>query len=871
MNYYVAIPFLAVIINVIFTTYVFAQNRKDPVNEAYILLSIFFIGWMFFDIIHWSPINPDWIMPLLRAQSFFWLLAGFMFTHFTYTFLGRPRDVTYYLILVASMVSVPMGLASELVIGGYKSEVWGTAIVPGLLYVPMVTFVVMLPFVFSLALFYKRMASTRDPIHRNQCRLVLYGTGAAVLLSFVTIIILPHFFSLPVLPETHLAILVHLFFVFTAIVKYKFLAIGIRDAAQDIFSSVKDGVILLSKEHEVIQVNASASEILDLEKEKNSREIIKKLLGASISDNAIDEFETELYSSGVTKTLRVSRSPLSQSGEAVGSILFVRDITDRKHAESEVNRINSDLAKARDDALAASTAKSQFLANVSHELRTPLNAIIGYSEMLREEVAESGNGDLALDLGKINSAGHHLLSLINDILDLSKIEAGRVELYVEEVDVMQVVKEVVEVTRPLLEKNSNQFVLSGIEKAGLIKVDVTKLRQILMNLLSNASKFTNGGRVDLDIEMRGRRICFRVSDTGIGMSKEQVQKLFENFSQADASTTRKYGGTGLGLAISQKYCELMGGEILVSSVEGKGSTFEVILPTVTANFEEKRSKETRNVESNTVPVFSVDRGAEKKIANPELSTNKSKVLLIGDDPSVQELLEHHLAEKGYDVTTAVDGAEGIRLAGQERPDLIMLDVMQPGGEGWAVLDHLSNSQVLACIPVIILGIADSGTEGYALGAIHFFKKPVDPEQIREVASKFVERNSGQQKKALLVDNDAEHRKLCRRILGKDGWLITEASSGVQALENIRNTLPDIVLLDLTLLDAGGLELIEEVGKNRALKGVPVIILTPVALVDKDIHWLQKKVPEIFSKTAWELDALLGKLVQMIPAQGRQMV
>jgi len=588
MNYYVAIPFVAVLVNIIFATYIFAQNRKNPVNEAYILLSLFFIGWMFFDIIHWSPINPAWILPLLRTQSFFWLLAGFMFTHFTYTFLGRARDLPYYLSLIAAMASVPVSVTSDLVISGYKSEIWGTAIDPGPLYVSMVTVVVLLPFAYSLGLFFQRMISTKDVMHRNQCRLVLTGTALAVVLTFLTIIILPHFLDIPALPQTHLAIMIHLSFVFYAIVKYRFLAIGIRDAAQDIFSSVKDGVILLDNKNDIVQINQSASDTFDLQEKVDSIGLINELLGKDVDRLSIDEFETETVKNGGRKVLRVSRSPLNQDGKTIGSILFIRDITARKNAEHEVNRINSDLKAARDEALAASRAKSQFLANMSHELRTPLNAIIGYSEMLKEDAIESRDRLLLSDLGKINSAGHHLLSLINDILDLSKIEAGRMDLYIEEIAVDELIEEVVEVTQSLLERNSNQLVLVGHDTVGKINADATKLRQILFNLLSNAAKFTTEGQVRLEMERSinaGEEcVAFTVTDSGIGMTKEQIERLFENFAQADASTTRKYGGTGLGLAISQKFCELMGGQISVSSSVGRGSVFTVILPVSVKEF-----------------------------------------------------------------------------------------------------------------------------------------------------------------------------------------------------------------------------------------------------------------------------------------------
>ena len=583
MNYYVAIPFLAVLVNIITTTYIFAQNRRDPVNEAYILLSVFFVGWMFFDIIHWSPINPAWKVPLLRAQSFFWLLAGALFANFTYIFLGRQRDIAYYAFLTMGLAAVPIGLTSDLVIAGYKPEVWGTAIVPGPLYVPFVVAVVLAPFLYSLTLFFFRMLSTEDDVEKNQCRLVLYGTGAAVTLTFVTLIVLPHYFSIPALPQTHFSIMLHLMFVFTAIVKYKFLSIGIQDAAQDIFSSVRDGVVLLDNSDQIIQINNAAEGILEISEEGVKQQKIDEFLGANIGEKNINEFEAIYDVGGISKTLRVSRSPLVQSKKTVGSILFIRDISQQKYAEHELQRVNSDLGHARDEALAASRAKSQFLANMSHELRTPLNAIIGYSEMLREEASEADNKMLYSDLGKIHGAGHHLLALINDILDLSKIEAGKMELYPEEYSVSDLISEIVSVIQPLIEKNSNRLEITGLEEGGSIVTDTIKLRQALYNLLSNAAKFTEKGNIGLGVSRisgaSGEEILFRVSDTGIGMTPEQISGLFEYFSQADSSTTRKYGGTGLGLAISKRFCELMGGSISATSTEEKGSVFEIRLPT----------------------------------------------------------------------------------------------------------------------------------------------------------------------------------------------------------------------------------------------------------------------------------------------------
>ena len=856
MNYYVAIPLTAVLVNVISTTYIFAQNRKDPVNEAYILLSVFFIGWMFFDILHWSPINPDWIVPLLRMQSFFWLLTGFMFTHFTYIFLKLKKDIVYYLISVTAMASVPIGLTSDLVIKGHIREFWGTAIEPGPLYVPMVTVVVLTPFLYSLVLISRRMISTGDFAERNQCRLILFGTGIAVLLTFSTLIILPNFFDVPALPLTHFSIMLHLLFVFAAIVKYKFLAIGIRDAAQDIFSSVNDGVVLLSKLNEVIQINTSAKSILGIDTEARSQAVVDELLGKNINARNIDEFENEYSSNGVTKHLRLSRSPLKQNGQDIGSILFVRDITSKKHAEYEVNRINADLARARDDALAASKAKSQFLANMSHELRTPLNAIIGYSEMLREEASEQGNGLLASDLKKINGAGHHLLGLINDILDLSKIEAGKVSIFAEKISVTSLVNETIELIQPLAQKNSNQVVVIGMENAGEIVTDVIKLKQILFNLLSNACKFTQSGEIHLEISRlkdgSHQEIIFQIKDTGIGMSEAEVNNLFEYFSQADPSTTRQYGGTGLGLAISKRFCELMGGHISVSSSKGVGSIFEIRLPVViqAGQTDQKLPGNTRSVQS---------------IAGPRSNNlpDTKRVLVVDDDPSIRELLARYLAREGFTVFEAENGQKGIELAENEKPDVIILDVMMPGTDGWSVLEHLKSHASLSSIPVIMLTMVDDRSRGYALGAMHFLNKPVNWSSLYQVINDTLGKRHSRENAVLVVDDDSESRNLLRLSLEKEGWLVDEARNGKHAIEAIQNRTPSLILLDLMMPEMDGFEFVDEIRSKHNLADIPIIVLTAMDIDGEIRNKLRGQVQNILVKGAYDKDELFRRIGEIL--------
>jgi PAS domain S-box-containing protein len=388
-------------------------------------------------------------------------------------------------------------------------------------------------------------------------------------------------------------------------------------------------------------------------------------------------------------------------GEIVGTVGAVTDVTERK-------RIQEELVAAIDASQDATRTKSAFLANMSHELRTPLNAIIGYSEMLEEELQERHLEELLPDLHKIHGAGKHLLRLINDILDISKIEAGKMELFLESFEVGALVREVASTIEPLVNSRQNRLQVRCTNDVGAMYADLTRVRQVLLNLLSNASKFTEGGTVALEVRRELEKgapwLVFRVSDTGIGMGAEQIGKLFQAFSQADPSTTRKYGGTGLGLAISRQLCQKMGGEIAVESEVGRGSAFTVRLPAAV----DQAEPEAR---------------AEAHVATVPETTPTA--LVIDDDRLVRDLLQRFLAKQGFEVTTAADGREGLRLAGELRPTLITLDDVLPELDGWAVLKSLKQDPDLAAIPVVMLTIVDNQALGYSLGAAEYLTKPID--------------------------------------------------------------------------------------------------------------------------------------------------
>ena len=497
----------------------------------------------------------------------------------------------------------------------------------------------------------------------------------------------------------------------------------------------------------------------------------------------------------------------------------------------------------------ASQHKSQFLANMSHELRTPLNAIIGYSEILQEDAVDLGQDNLVADLKKIESAGRHLLGLINDILDLSKIEAGKMDIYLEDVEIVPLLEEVRSIIVPMAEKNANVLEYRLADNLGSMHTDRTKLKQSLLNLFSNGSKFTQNGRLTLDVkrfEIDKPMVSFAVSDTGIGMTEEQLGRLFQAFNQADASTTKKYGGTGLGLAITRNFCQLLGGNVTVTSKPGEGSTFTIVLP-----------------DSPVAPA------PAKATDAPPLSVDVDSaptVLVVDDDPTARELLSANLKGAGYRLLQASSGDEALSLARSTRPDAITLDVMMPKPDGWDVLSALKADANLRDIPVVIVTMLSDRGIGLSLGAVEVLTKPVERAQLTALIHNLVRREGP----VLVVEDDAGAREMIRQTIEKMSLPVAEADNGVAALGWLgEHPAPAVILLDLMMPEMDGFEVLDALAAHPQWREIPVIVITAKQLTAAERERLlgqARKVIEKGGASRLDIVAAINEAVRRRPVR-----
>ena len=525
------------------------------------------------------------------------------------------------------------------------------------------------------------------------------------------------------------------------------------------------------------------------------------------------------------------------------------ELAQAKRTEEERSRLLEEAARL----------KSEFLANFSHEIRTPLNGILGYCDLVLREEGSRLTPHGRRDLNVIKTNAKTLLALINDILDLSKIEAGRVDVFKERVDLAGLLDECLATVQEVV-KGRDVVLGAHVEpEVRQVTSDALKLRQILLNLLSNAAKFTEQGEIQVAAKADGDTLVVTVEDTGVGIPPEQLGYIFEKFRQVDGSSTRRAGGTGLGLAIVRELAHVLGGTVEVSSVLGRGSCFTVRMPNAPSGDAAAEADNTPKQRASG----SASSPAPDSAATPYATT--LVVLVVDDDPLVVRLLGGSLTDEGFEVVTASDGVTALHLARERRPVAIMLDIQLPKLDGWTVLSTLKNDPALAAIPVVIISVEEDRSKGFSFGACEYLVKPIEPEKFLAAVRRSVGAvGSGE---VLVVDDDTSSRQLVVRNLKSAGFVCTEARNGEEALLKARVVNPSLVVLDLVMPKLDGFDVLAALRSSGS--SVPVIVLTGKSLSPEEEDQLRLGLAHVVRKGGIALENVVAQARKLLQAHGAQ--
>ncbi|MBI4442251.1 MAG: response regulator, partial [Acidobacteria bacterium] len=633
---------------------------------------------------------------------------------------------------------------------------------------------------------------------------------------------------------------------------------------QGLLESASDGIVIVNQAGQILLVNTQVEELFGYSRMELLGRPVETLIPERYRQ-AHKQYHAQYFSnpqplSGVSRTMAghdfyaqrkdgvefpvsISLSPL-QTAEGPWAMAIIRDVTEVRRYQAEIEQKNQELELRNREVERATHLKSQFLASMSHELRTPLNAILGFSDLLAEQTAGSLNEKQRRYVQHIHNGGQHLLQLINDILDLSKIEAGRFELRLETFLVADTLPEVLSIIRPLAMEKKIE-VESTLEPALWVCADRVRFKQILYNLLSNAVKFTpEGGRVSIQGGLEGpvlsgaagECIHMAVHDTGIGIAPEEQEAIFDEFRQVGTTTKGVREGTGLGLAITRRLVEQHGGTIRVESEPGRGSRFHFTLPA-----------------GSPRPQLALD--VPRKA--PQCSQpGQPLILIVDDEPEARELLANYLEPEGYRTVAAESGEVAIAKARQLLPDAITLNMLMPGKNGWETLYILKKTPETASIPIVIVSVVDKKEMGFGLGAAEYLVKPV----ARETLVAALERHLGSRKngpfRILVVEDEPQHLQMMVEVLESAGYATLAASGGREALQVLAQTPPDAVLLDLMMPEVDGFQVIHHMKEDSVLREIPIFVLTAKDLTEADTEMLSRETKAFFRKgIPWKQELL----------------
>ena len=618
-----------------------------------------------------------------------------------------------------------------------------------------------------------------------------------------------------------------------------------------IFASDNDEVgelssALQSYRGKLLELEDIRAEQASRRKERDSV-IIEKM--SHLADQLEGDAKT-LILNDIGKMRELEKQETERGEEASVELMLLAFTRMSDEVNALINARTSEMEKARDEAIDAKGETSRFFANMSHELRTPLNAILGYGEMLAEDCEDLGYDDLLPDLKKITSAGTHLLSLINNILDISKIESGKMELYITSFEIEDVVDVIRDISAPLVSKNNNAFQCNIQDGIGAMRQDETKLRQCLSNLLSNAAKFTEAGTVTLEVdaslEKEIEMVSFKVIDTGEGMSEEGVGKVFEVYTQAERSTSAKHGGTGLGLPLSREMAQMMGGDITLTSELGVGSVFTLKLPRDCPQDEHEVSD-------------SVLEG---------IDDDEKLVVLIDDDVTMHDLIKRTLNKIGLTLVGATDSEKGMQMVRETKPKLLLLDVLMPGRDGWSILRECKSDPELKDMPVIMVSQLNQDTLANSLGADDYITKPIDRELFLKTIKNILGDGDTDNNKILIIDDDENTRDLLSRMLKEGGWVPKTAKDGKEGLDQLGED-PALIVLDLEMPRMDGFEFLNQyIETVKEEDRCPILVYSGKDLTDVQKELLENNVEGLVRKDEVSMDEL-STIVKEIYSTGKE--